>query len=79
MMSCLLLGTMIVNLPIWMTLPYRGGGLGYSVRDCAVVISTAGVMILLTQINTDQRIKVALRAFPVRTFRFVLNINIFFI
>lgn len=25
MMSCLLLGTMIVNIPIWMTLPYRGG------------------------------------------------------
>jgi hypothetical protein len=73
MMSCLLLGTVIVALPIWMTMPYRGGGLGYSVKDCAVVMSCAGVMILLTQINTESRIKVSLRAFPVRTFRSELS------
>lgn len=54
-------------------MPYRGGGLGYSVKDCAVVISSAGVMILLTQINSESRIKVALRAFPVRTFRFQIT------
>jgi hypothetical protein len=69
MMSCLLLGTIIVALPVWMTMPHRGGGLGYSVKDCAVVISTAGVVVLLAQAKSEQRIKVALRAFPVRTFR----------
>ena len=53
------------------TLPsHSSGGLGYSVKDCAMVLSTAGVFIFVIQSHVAHRVKLSLRAFPVRTFRY---------
>jgi hypothetical protein len=70
-LSCGMVSVLSTLIPIWMAIHVNRGGMGYSVKDCALVLSTAGLFILCVHANVAQRVKLSLRAFPVRTFRCV--------
>ena len=46
------------------------GGFGYSVLDCAYVLSAAGMMVYLIHITCMNRFLLILRSSPVRAVRF---------
>ena len=56
-------------LPVWLSAPLRSGGLGYSVRDLGLLLSTTALFVLTLHRLFQGKVELLLKASPVRSLR----------
>lgn len=61
--------SILTLVPVWLVSPVTTGGLGYGVRDTALVMSAAGLVVLNLHIFLHGRLDFMLKASPVRALR----------
>jgi hypothetical protein len=68
-LNCFINGVFLTLVPLWLVSVTEKGGLDYGVRDCAVTLSSTGVILLLIQSYVGPKAQMALKIFPVRALR----------
>lgn len=61
--------SVVTCIPVWLASPLRTGGLGYGVRDLALLMSSSGLLLLHLQALIGPRMVAILQASPVRALR----------
>lgn len=66
--------SVVTCIPVWLASPLRTGGLGYGVRDLALLMSSSGLLLLHLQALIGPRMVAILQASPVRALRISMGI-----